>query len=231
MQTRLKAVVGNDHTGLSTRPIEDSGEIGEIVGFAPREIADARMRSDEQRAPFAEGMFHHSQTPVLEGAEGLAALKLIGLQKAPATDWAAAEIKFNAVADVGHELDFIFPHTENFIQTMVGLDCPDLSAIAEIARRGFRYQRAALLYPTLDRLGRRAGHGDGVRGIEEIVLTDVVNMHPVGLYAIVEKAPIGAPHGLPIGFRTVLGIEQIIPGLRFGDDQNADIAPDRTRLE
>src|SRR5690606_4579045 len=71
----------------------------------------------------------------------------------------------------------------------------------------------------------------GVRCVEEIVLADVVNMHPVGLYAIVEKAPIGAPHGLSIGFRTVLGIEEIIPGLRFGDDQNADIALDRTRFK
>ena len=109
------------------------------------------MGADEQRAALAVSVLDHGKAAVVESAARLAGGCRVALEEAAAADRRAVEGEADAVADVGHELDFAFARAEDHVEAVVRLHGADLAAVAEVAGRRLRDQRAALLDP-----GRRA---------------------------------------------------------------------------
>ena len=84
----------------------------------------------------------------------------------------------------------------------------DLAAVAEIAGRASEISVPPFSTQAASGLGVLGGEHDRVGGVDGVVVGDVVDMHPVGLEAVVEEAAIGAPHGLAIGLGHALWLSR-----------------------
>ena len=188
VHARLQQRVGERDVLAPAGPGEDVGEILPALRGAAREIADARMGADEQRAAGAEGVPDDRDPPVGEASALDAAGQRVGLQEAAARNGSAAVAEADAVADVRHELDLVLAHAEDAVEPVVRLHRPDLAAVAEIAGAGLRDERAAGLDPGGELFRLHARQHDRIGRVDRVVVLDVVDMHPVRLQAIVEQA-------------------------------------------